>query len=298
LVMSSKKNIRFIINPISGIRSKKNIPKLIEQHLNKNLFNYDIAHTESAAHAKELLKEGVALKKDAIIAVGGDGTLSLIASELIHTNIPMGIIPLGSGNGFARSLNIPLKTESAIQLLNSYNTVQIDTGSANNIPFINVCGFGFDAHVSAKFASAGTRGLQTYAKISLQELRNYQIQEYKIIIENESKQISAFIMAICNGPQYGNNAFIAPLAEFNDGLFDLTVLKDVTWKNMLGISTDLFLRTLHKSKSTTSYKLKETTVIMPSEAYVNIDGEAIWFEPKIDIKMYPKSLKIIVPKHE
>ena len=293
--MTSKRNIRFIINPISGIKSKKNIPMLIDEHLDKNKFNFDIAYTESAEHAKLLAMEGISLKKDAIVAVGGDGTLNLVASALVNTQTPMGIIPLGSGNGFARALNIPLKTELAIQLLNTGKISKIDSGSANNIPFINVCGFGFDALVTSKFASAGKRGLQTYAKISIQELTNYKIQKYTIQLGGKTQQVSAFIMAICNGPQYGNNAFIAPLAEFNDGLFDLTILKEVTWKNMLGIGADLFLRTLHKSNSTETFQIKDITVIMPEAAYVNIDGEAIWFEPKVNIKLHPNSFKIIVP---
>jgi YegS/Rv2252/BmrU family lipid kinase len=296
--MLAKKKIRFIINPISGGRTKKDIPTLIDKYLSKEKYTYELAYTKTAAHAQELCLEAIEKGFDMVVAAGGDGTLNLVASALVQTDIPLGIIPLGSGNGFARAMNIPLNTIDAISLLNDGVNKQIDTGSANGISFINVCGFGFDAHVSSKFAEAGTRGLKTYAKISLNELKAYQNQTYELHFNESERTEKAFIMAVCNGPQYGNNAHIAPSAKFDDGLFDITILKDVNWLNAIGITTNLFLGNLKKSKQVDSLVCQDIEITQPTPNWVNIDGEPIWMEKAVSIRMKPQSLKVIVPTNE
>ncbi len=293
--MTAKLKARIIINPISGGREKKDIPGLLQQYLDQSKFETEFCFTQSAEHARELAQEAVSLKRDLVIAAGGDGTLNLTASGLINSEIPMGIIPLGSGNGFARALNIPMNTIAAIKTINTGKPIAIDSGMANQIPFINVCGFGFDAHVSSKFAEAGTRGLKTYAKISIKELHQYQNKNYQLEFEHTLQKQNAFILAICNGPQYGNNAFIAPLAEFSDGQFDISILEKVNWKNVIPLSLNLFLKKLYQSKNTKHQRAANLTVMQESAAFVNIDGEPIWFEEKVTIQLLPKSLQIIVP---
>jgi diacylglycerol kinase (ATP) len=296
--MLAKKKIRFIINPISGGKTKKDIPTLIERHLAKEKYSYELAYTKTASHAQELCLEAIDLGFDMVVAAGGDGTLNLVASSLVQTNIPLGIIPLGSGNGFARAMNIPLKTANAIHLLNEGIIKKIDTGSANEICFINVCGFGFDAHVSSKFAEAGTRGLKTYAKISLNELRAYKNNTFELHFNGSKRKEKAFILAVCNGPQYGNNAHIAPNAKFDDGSFDITILKEVNWLNAFGITKDLFLGKLNQSKQVETLTCRNIEIIQPEPNWVNIDGEPIWMEKQISIQMKPQSLSIIVPANE
>jgi len=293
--MTAKQKARIIINPITGGREKKDIPGLLQQYLDQTKFEAEFCFTKSAEHAKELSKEAVILKRDLVIAAGGDGTLNLAAAGLINSGIPMGIIPLGSGNGFARALNIPMNTIAAIKNINTGKAIAIDSGLANQVSFINVCGFGFDAHVSSKFAEAGTRGLKTYARISLKELNQYKSKTYEIETDNSTQKQTAFILAICNGPQYGNNAFIAPLAEFSDGLFDISILEEVTWKNIIPLGLNLFLKKLYQSKNAKHKRAANITVVQDSAAYVNIDGEPIWFEKKVNIQLLPKSLQIIVP---
>lgn len=296
--MLAKQKIRFIINPISGGKTKKDIPDLIDRYLSKDKYEYEITFSKTAEHAIELCKDAVKLGFEMVVAVGGDGTLNLVASALVHTNVALGIIPLGSGNGFARAMNIPLKTIDAIQLLNTGKPKKIDSGSANGKCFMNVCGFGFDAHVSSKFAEAGTRGLKTYAKISLKELRSYKNNNFELNYLGSTQKEKAFIIAVCNGPQYGNNAQIAPKAKFDDGMFDVTVLKEVNWLNALGITRDLFLGRLKKSNQVDTFICQNITIIQPEPNWVNIDGEPIWMDQKISIQMNPKSLAVIVPINE
>ncbi|MDZ4668251.1 MAG: diacylglycerol kinase family lipid kinase [bacterium] len=291
--MSTKKKTRILINPISGGKSKLGLAALINQYLDKTKFEFNIAYTESGEHAIALAQEAAQQEYDILVAAGGDGTLNQVASKLIHTQTAMGIIPLGSGNGFARALNIPMNTAAAINGLNQAQIKTIDTGLANAVPFINVCGFGFDAHVSAGFASHGKRGLQTYAKVSLQSIRNYQSKTYQLVQTEKTEAHTAFIFAICNGPQYGNNAYISPLAELNDGLFNLTIIEKVNWRNLLGLSINLFMGKLHESKRVKTQQIKDFTLVQPEAAYVNIDGEPIWFDKEVNISILPNSLRVL-----
>jgi YegS/Rv2252/BmrU family lipid kinase len=291
--MTLPKKARILINPISGGKSKTGLAALIHKNLDKNIFDYEIAYTESGEHTLYLAEEAVKNKFDVLIAAGGDGTLNQVASKLIHSSTALGIIPLGSGNGLARALNIPMRTESAILGLNQAQIKLIDTGKANDIPFINVCGFGFDAHVSAGFANHGKRGFQTYAKVSLQSIRSYKSKQYQLVQTEKKESHQAFIFAVCNGPQYGNNAYIAPLANLSDGLFNLTIIERVDWKNLLGLSINLFLGKLHESSAVKTVQLNNFTLIQPAAAYVNIDGEPIWFDTDVQISMLPKSLHVL-----
>ena len=146
-----KKRICFIINPKSGNRKKNHIPLLIEEILDKNLFDYEIHYTSYKKHGIELTKIAIEKRFDIVCAVGGDGTVHEIGTTLINTNLCLAIIPRGSGNGFARHLRIPLNSRKAIECLNKQNQTIIDTANLNEFAFINGCGLGFDAHIAHKF---------------------------------------------------------------------------------------------------------------------------------------------------
>ena len=160
--MDSKKEIVFIVNPISGTHSKEFILHQIEKRLDHSLYNYTIRKTEYAGHAIEIARQAAEEKKDIVVAIGGDGTINEIGRSLIHTDTAMGIIPCGSGNGLARHLHIPLEARGAIDVLNQGYIKTIDYGTIDSRPFFCTCGVGFDAFVSLKFADSGKRGLLTY----------------------------------------------------------------------------------------------------------------------------------------
>ncbi len=146
----AKRSIVFIINPISGTQSKDNIIELISQHLDQDKFNYQIARTEYAGHATLLAQEHVEKGCDAVVAIGGDGTVNEIARSLVHTSVAFGVIPCGSGNGLARHLRIPMDPLGSIKVLNRFDIECLDYGKINDVPFFCTCGVGFDAFVSSK----------------------------------------------------------------------------------------------------------------------------------------------------
>ena len=149
-----KKDLLFIINPISGIGKQKNIEELIREFTDTSIFDYTVKFTKGPGHGTELANEAVASGVDVVVAIGGDGTVNEIGQALVGSEIALGIIPTGSGNGLARHLKIPFSFEKAIDVINHCKIRKIDTATINGQIFLSIAGVGYDAFVAKKFASA------------------------------------------------------------------------------------------------------------------------------------------------
>ncbi len=290
-----KKQITFIINPISGGINKQHFPSLIGRYIDRNQFDIEINFTKSAQHNIDLAQQAVAEKKDIVVAVGGDGTINHIAKYLVNSNVLFGIIPQGSGNGLARHLRIPLNDKKALQIINKLHTKKIDAGMANDQFFVNVAGAGFDAHVSWMFANAPKRGFWSYAKITLNEYQAYKPHSYEIQVDGKVTHKEAFIVCVANGSQYGNNAFIAPQANLDDGLFDVSILKPFKSWSMPLIGLEMFMKKYGNSRYVDTIKGHEITIKRPSDGVFNIDGEPILMDKNIHIRMIHEAINVIVP---
>jgi YegS/Rv2252/BmrU family lipid kinase len=286
------KKILFIINPISGVGKQKVVEKLIDEHLDKNLFDYRIVYTQHAKHAITIAKQATTDNYNIVVAVGGDGSVNETAKGLVNTNTAMAIIPTGSGNGLARHLEIPLNLVDAMKLINSGKEKQIDTIELNNETFVNVAGIGFDALIGHEFAKFGKRGFSSYVKIVFRELRRYKAQDYELCIDGKTIHRRAFLISFANGTQWGNNAHIAPLADVSDGVMDIAILKSFNLVSGAVIAGRLFGKTLHLSKHLEIIKAKEVKVTQTA-SIAHIDGEPIESGKELDIKVNPLSLKVI-----
>ena len=153
------KNIAFIVNPISGTKAKNRVAKLIRETLDLQQFSPTVVVTEYAGHATQLARQFALEGYYAVVAVGGDGTVNETACGLVGTKTALGIIPNGSGNGFARHLDISTRMNRAIEMLNSSETINVDYGTVNEIPFFSTFGIGFDAVVAQDFADS-SRGFK------------------------------------------------------------------------------------------------------------------------------------------
>lgn len=292
--MLLKERILFIVNPISGGQLKTFVPSLVDQFLDHQKFDADIIFTERIGHATELAKQAVTDGFDIVASVGGDGTINEIASVLVSTNKKMAIIPSGSGNGLARTLNIPIDKSKAIANLNHLRSIKIDSGTFNERQFFNVAGMGFDAHISALFANHATRGFQGYIKTTLKEIRNYKPQCYKIEIDGVVYNKEAFMVSIANSSQFGNNAYISPLALLDDGLLDICIIKPFPMYKFPLLGYKLFTKTANFSKYIEILRGKNIKVTREGEGPVHIDGEPLNFPKEIEINVKHLSLSLIV----
>ena len=292
--MSTKKRIIFIINPISGTHGKDEMPKLIEEHLDKTLFNYDVVFTEYAGHAAELARQYADKHTDIVVAVGGDGTVNEVARSLVHTQTALGIIPCGSGNGLARHLCIPLDPLHAIQLINRCQIEDFDYGVINNLPFFCTCGMGFDAFISLKFAEAGKRGPITYVENVLREGLKYKPETYEVEDDTGARRYKAFLIACANASQYGNNAYIAPGATMKDGLMDVIVMEPFTALDAPQIAADLFMKTLGNNSKIHTFRTPSIRIRRSGPGAIHYDGDPIMTGDEIDVHIEHLAIRILV----
>ena len=281
--------IRFIINPISGTGKQKGI----EEHITKHLDNFEIIHTRKSGDAIRISKEAANENIDAVIAVGGDGTVNECLKGLVNTNTALGVIPCGSGNGFAYHIGMDRTIEKAVKQLKNIQIKHIDTCTANGVPFVNVAGIGFDAHISNLFTTLKIRGLINYLKIILKEL-SYKPQDYTIKYNDIERKVTAYMISCFNASQYGNDAVIVPMADIQDGLIDFVIVKDFPkWKIPLCL-LKVITRKVHLSKYVEIIQCIKMT-ITAEDTLIHLDGEPFKSSNPIEIAILPKSLKILIP---
>jgi diacylglycerol kinase (ATP) len=289
--MNNKIGILFIINPISGTVKKSGVEQLIKENLDLAKFNYIVKYTECPHHATEIAQQESNNFK-LIVAVGGDGTVHEVGLGLIHTNTILGILPMGSGNGLARHLKIPMNTKDAIINLNKLNSKRIDTVKLNDTYFLGAAGVGFDAHISYLFAKATKRGFLTYLKISVKEFFNYQEKTYQLTYDDKTVTKNAFLITFANSNQYGNNAFISPHSIIDDGWFSIIILKKFSLFAAIPLAIKLFTRKITSSKFVEEIRVSKAS-ILSSETTMHVDGEPVLTEKNIHLEILPLSLNVI-----
>jgi YegS/Rv2252/BmrU family lipid kinase len=297
-MQKKKKNITFIVNPISGTKSKDALPLLVKQLIDDSLYECEIIKTEYAGHAAELASQCVNDHIDICVAVGGDGTVNEVARSLAHSETALGIIPCGSGNGLARHLCLPMDMKQALQVINAGKTDYFDYGVINDQPFFCTCGMGFDAYVSLKFAESGKRGLATYVENVLKEGLTYKPDTYIITDESGNHQYNAFLVACANASQYGNNAYIAPEASMQDGLLDVIIMEPFNIIEAAKVGFDLFAKTLKSNKHIKTFQARSIHIHRNESGAVHFDGDPTKMGTDIDVRIEPLGLKAIInPDH-
>ena len=282
-----------LINPISGTRDKNGICDLTATRLQGAGIDLDIAHTQYKGHGAELARKAAEDGADIVVVAGGDGTVNEVASALLHTDTALGIIPCGSGNGLARSLGLPMDFEAAIDIIGRNMPCAVDCGVADGRPFFCTFGMGFDAVVTEKFASGERRGKMQYVRSALLEFINFTPDSYALEIDGEIYTEEALLIAVCNTPQYGNNAYIAPRASLTDGLLDVTVIRNspVIQQAMAGIG--LLSGQIDRNRYVDTFKAKDVKIIRLKDGPAQIDGEPLTLGRKVSIHCEPACLKVL-----
>lgn len=294
---TEKKRITFIVNPISGTRSKEGLDKKIAKAIDSSRYEWQMVMTQRAGHAVEIARQCVAEGTDICVAVGGDGTVNEVASGLTGSTTALGIIPMGSGNGLARHLCLPMSVKGALDIINQGETAQFDYGLINDHPFFCTCGMGFDAYVSLKFAQSGKRGLMTYAKMVLREGLRYQYDTYTITFEDEQgkeQQYEAFLVACANAAQYGNNTYIAPCASMQDGLLDVVIIEKISNMAATKVLSELFTKTLYSNPHVRHFQAKSIHIHRPTEGAAHFDGDPTVMGTDITVQIVPRGLWAVV----
>lgn len=290
-----KRKALFIINPVSGGKSKDTLPQLIEKHLDNSVFDHTIVYSTRAMHASEIAAEAAG-RQHLVVAVGGDGTVNEIASSLAGTDTVLGILPFGSGNGLSRFIGIPMDVEKAIKNLNRWQVEAIDAAKLNGQWFFNMAGMGFDAHISEVFSHDKTRGFFAYVRSALQEIASYKAETYHINIDGAEYEREAFMLSFANSSQYGNNAHVSPQASVQDGLLDVCIIKPFPLYRFPEMGVRMFTKTSAGSKYVEIIRGRNIMIERSRSAPVHLDGEPHIAGPIARINVVPHALKVIVGK--
>jgi len=284
-----------MINPVSGVGKQKIVKDIAGKILDAVNIHADLVYTEYPGHASKLASEAKGTY-DIVVAVGGDGTVNEAGGALVGSDTALAIVPTGSGNGLARHLGISQKPEQALMLLNDFKLKRIDTVTVNDYISLNVAGVGFDAHISHLFAKSKQRGLGSYVKLVVNEFSSYRSSKYTLTIDGSKKvAYDAFVISLANSSQYGNNFYIAPDASVTDGLFDICIINKFP-----KIAAPVLLMSMMRKDNVGRYlenivKARHLIIEHDKDMPGHIDGEPVFLGKKVEVKINPASLNVVVP---
>jgi YegS/Rv2252/BmrU family lipid kinase len=254
--------------------------------------------TERAGHARELARQAVGRGARLVVAWGGDGTISEVASELAFGETPLAIVAAGSGNGLARELGIAPEPERAIAEAVSAEPRRIDLGELAGRPFVNIAGVGFDAHVAARFnhPSNARRGLAGYASIAGRAMFSYQPARYWVTLADGTTVAieRGVLVSIANSAQYGNGARIAPGARVDDGLLDLVLVDERSRLRTICGLPRLFNDSVEKIGGCTIRRITRATIRSDRPMSFHLDGEPVQGGTELDVRVLPEALPVAV----
>ena len=296
-------NIIYIINPISGTKSKEGLLQLIEKKTTNHNIPFQIV-TSVAGGDYSFLSPIIKEQKitDVVIA-GGDGTVSQVINSLMNCGVNFGIIPCGSGNGLAFAAKISKNPLKALDIVFNGNSVATDGFYINQQFACMLCGLGFDAKVAHAFAQQPKRGLVTYTKLAVRNFFSMKQYQFQLQLQGSIIHTDAYFISIANSNQFGNNFTIAPKASLSDGLLDIVI---VTSKNKIGFVVDILkqlagwnklksLSTIQQKKGVIYFQTEKLTIKNLSQAPLHIDGEPAQTPGEVIIEIKKKCFRLIQP---
>jgi diacylglycerol kinase (ATP) len=291
-----------IVNPLSGRGRYEADLRSHAELATTMLATWDIEATvrttTAAGDANRFAREAADQGADVVIAWGGDGTVNEAACALVHTGVPLAIVPAGSGNGLASDLGLPFDPTGALKIAATGVDLHIDAGQVHNSVFFNIAGIGVDAIIAARFAERGLRkrGPLGYLQVGLAEFLRYRSQVYTLSIDDDRHEHLAMLIAIANGRQYGNRVQIAPGARLDDGLLELVIVEELSTVAVALRLPSLFRGTLKAGNGVTMRAVSEMVVHTHEPIPFHVDGEPRLGPPEIRVTTLPKALIVKVPK--
>ncbi len=292
----------FLVNPVSGTRSKQSLPDLIAAAAQKHAARFEIFHTVASGDYGFIKQKIQEQGFTEVILCGGDGTVNTVVQQLLDTPVNFGIVPLGSGNGLALSAHIPKQTIKALDIAFTGKASPVDAFSINGSFACMLCGLGFDAQVAHNFARQKKRGLLTYTHQSIKHFFNASPYSFEIQLDNTSFHTQAWFISIANSNQFGNQVTIAPLASLNDGLLDIVIVRKMS---RASLPIALLMQVAGNNKLSRPDALKKSGIIYlqadslriknTDSAPLHIDGEPKLTSGEFMIKVLPGCFRLIQP---
>ena len=284
-----------IINPVSG-RGVRETPARKEAmaRLAASECGVDVqvVMTERAGHGADLAQAFAAGGCDTVIAWGGDGTINEVAGALAGSGVALGIVPAGSGDGFATTLGVAREPHAALRAALTGTERPLDVGQINGRAFFNLAGIGFDARVARRFNQLTRRGGLPYLLIGLHEGLTYRGQQYRVHLDNQPHDMRAFLIVFANGQQYGNNAVIAPGARFDDGLLDALIVDARPFFPQLWRARRLFMGRDKAVPGIVRQPVRHAIVESDAPIEIHLDGECFDGGRRVEVSVLEGALRL------
>jgi diacylglycerol kinase (ATP) len=291
-------SIAIIINPIAGGRSESVGARvdLARRVAAESGEAADVVVTEARGHARALAEAARSNGARVIVAWGGDGTVNEIACAVAFSDLPIGIVPGGSGNGLARELGLHPKPHAALRTALNGKPRPIDVGEISNRLFVNLAGIGFDAHVAACFNAGGSRlrGARGYVWQTARALIRYRRRQYRLVVGGQSTAVQALFIVVANGTQFGNGMLIAPGARVDDGALDVVVIEERSRAATICRVPWLLCRLVDRVPEWSSRRTPDIAIACDEPMMFHVDGETVQGGTRLDARIHPGALKVMV----
>ena len=268
--------IHFIVNPIAGNAKNKISEDLLRQYFEPSNYRISIKTSRFKGNAIDLTKEAIKEKANIIVACGGDGTVNEVASTLVGCNIPLGIVPIGSGNGLASNLNLPKSLHKSLMVIKNQKSIKIDVAKVNNRYFFSNMGFGFTANVISNYEASQRRTLWCYARACIKSFVGFsKREEISIAIDGEMELLNPFLIFVSNSNVMGYKMSLTPKASLQDGLLDVIIVPRLGRLKMLWFGMCMLFNRIEILKETKSYQTQHLSLIRSKGAFFEsqVDGE-------------------------
>jgi diacylglycerol kinase (ATP) len=290
-------SVAIIINPISGgarpdaARARAQIAAFaVERHGDRA----EVFVTERSGHARALAKSAVERGVRLVVAWGGDGTINEVASALVFGEVPLGIVPSGSGNGLAIELGVSREPAVAIAKALAARPRAIDVGEIASRYFFNVAGIGFDAHVAALFnhPSNTRRGVRGYVALTARTFMTYTPRDYRITVDGDERRARALLVVIANGTEFGNRILIARGARVDDGVLDTVIVEERSRARTICQVPWLVTRSIHRVPAWSTRPARHVVVECDEPMMFHVDGEPVAGGTRLEARVHPGALRV------
>lgn len=289
--MTPMKHLLFFVNPKSGGKQKSGFERELTLHLDNSKYTYDLVYWNHVDFELASIQSKLD-KADVLVAVGGDGTVNYLGNICIRQNKSLAVIPMGSGNGLARHLNIPLSVKDAIAGLNEAKTHPVDVISVSNRWCFNICGIGFDAYVSHHYKYAGSRGFSGYAYHIIKALFTFKPRKYHIEADGIVADDDFYIMGVANGSQWGYGFTVNANGKLDDGQMEYYIIRNPGILNIPSILWYSFRSKLHEHPAVELRRIQHLKVVCKQPIQIHIDGEPYTCGNELELNLQKAAIKM------
>lgn len=283
-----------ILNPKSGKRRAMSVCEAARAQAGALGITLTERVIEVADDGRRMAREAAEAGHDRVISVGGDGTLNAVAAGLVGTPVPLGIVAMGSGNGYARSLQLPLKAQDALRVAFTGAPRPMDVCYLNDRLFLGTAGIGFDARVAHEFDRSTGRGMWNYARIIVKEILGAKPMRVVAKAADATREERLLMLVFCNTREFGNGAVISPGSAPDDGLAELQLVAKPPFLPLLKAFYDVYTRRADRNRHIRTLVTREAQVHQEG-LLAHLDGEPVEIGRDVHFRLEPKRLLVITP---